>query len=453
MGLKLWRAGLRVVYTPHATLVHHEMASRSEIGDTFDEGAFEAAWRETFALGDPFFHPRLSRDSGAYEIDPEPARALVAGRPLIARDGVRRILVQKLDHIGDFLTALPAIQRLRQRFPKAEIHLLAPAASAVLARLEPAIVNVIAFDFFHAVSQQGRREIDDEDWSALEARLKPYRFDIAVDLRKLGDTREALRYSGARLKAGFNHRGAFPWLDVAVEWEGDLAYIEKHAHVAEDYVLLAEAVSLACEADRRVIAPPPAGAGAALGALPALADLRPGLLDRPLVVVQSGSGNVLRQWPPEHFALLIDLIAGAFDVHFALIGAPGEAALAESVLEGVRARERVWSLVGRTRLEDTPSLLAAARLFVGNNSGPHHLAAALGTPTVGVHSGVVSAREWGPLGPMAVAVQREMTCGPCYLDKPTRCARGLACLQGLRPGDVFRVCEQMLGPALRHGAA
>jgi hypothetical protein len=54
---------------------------------------------------------------------------------------------------------------------------------------------------------------------------------------------------------------------------------------------------------------------------------------------------------------------------------------------------------------------------------------------------------------MAVAVQREMTCGPCYLDKPARCARGVACLQGLRPADVFRVCEQMLGPGLRHGAA
>ena len=96
----------------------------------------------------------------------------------------------------------------------------------------------------------------------------------------------------------------------------------------------------------------------------------------------------------------------------------------------------------------TPSALPL-RLFVGTNSGPHHIAAAMGTPTVGVHSGVVSAREWGPLGPLAVAVQREMTCGPCYIDKPAHCPRGIACLQGLRPGAVFRVCEQMLGADLR----
>ena len=62
---------------------------------------------------------------------------------------------------------------------------------------------------------------------------------------------------------------------------------------------------------------------------------------------------------------------------------------------------------------------------------------------------VVSAREWGPFGPMAVAVQREMSCGPCYIDQPAKCPRGLACLRGLRPAEVFRVCEQMLGAALR----
>ncbi len=451
--LRTWRAGLRVVYTPHATLIHREMASRGELKDSFDEAGFDKTWRNAFALGDPFFHPRLSRDTGDYAPEPEPARVIVAGRPLLARESVKRILVQKLDHIGDFITGLPAIQRLKLRFPDAEIHLLAPAASAALAALEPAIANVIEFNFFHSVSQLGRREVDEEEWRALEARLKPYRFDIAVDLRKLGETREALKHSGARLTAGFDQRGAFPWLDVALEWEGDLPYLEKRAQVAEDYIMLAEAVSLACEADRSVVANTPAEATlAALRALPALGGLRGGLFERPIVVVQPGSGNVLRQWPAEHFGSLIDLIADAFDVNLALIGGPGEAAVAEAVLQHARATAQVWSLVGLTKIEDTPTLLRAARLFVGNNSGPHHIAAALGVPTVGVHSGVVSAREWGPLGPMAAAVQREMSCGPCYLAKPSQCPRGIACLQGLRPADVFRVCEQMLGAGLRRGA-
>ena len=448
--LKMWREGWRVVYTPHATLIHHEMASRAELPDAFDESGFAAAWRDTFALGDPFFHPRLSLDEADYAPEPEPTRVLVAGRPLIARADVRRILVQKLDHVGDFITGLPAIQRLRQRFPQAEIHVLASSASAALARLEPAIDGVIEFNFFHHVSSQGRMEHADEAWLDLEQRLKPYRFDLAIDLRKHTETRDALKRSGARLTAGFDVRGAYPWLDIALEWDTDQPYLPKRAQVADDYLALVETISLACESDRRVIAGPPVEqALAELRAAPWLSDLREGLFDRPVVGVHPAAGNVLRQWPPEHFAQLIDLICGAYDVNIALLGAPGEADIAEAVLAQTRASDRVWSLVGRTKLDQTPLLMRAMRLFVGNNSGPHHIAAAMGTPTVGVHSGVVSAREWGPLGPMAVAVQREMTCGPCYIDKPALCPRGLACLQGLRPGEVFRVCEQMLGAASR----
>ena len=452
--LRMWRAGLRVVYTPHATLIHHEMASRAELADAFDETGFDTAWRNTFALGDPFLHPRLSRDDADYAPEPEPARVIVAGGPLIARESVRRILVQKLDHVGDFITALPAIQRLKRHFPQAEIHLLAPSASLALARLEPAIGNVIEFNYFHSVSQQGRREIGEEDWKALAGAAE------ALSLRSRHRPAQARRDArGAQIQRRAADRRLrqarrLPWLDIALEWDTDQPYLQKRAQVAQDYVALVEAVSVACERERRFVAGPAAEeAISALRALPSFADLRPGLFDRAIVGVHPASGNVLRQWPAEHFASLIDLIAEAFDVNVALIGAPNEDAVAEAVLAQTRAADRVWSLVGRTKLSEAPTLISALRLFVGNNSGPHHIAAALGVPTVGVHSGVVSAREWGPLGPMAVAVQREMSCGPCYLDKPSACARGLACLYGLRPADVFRVCEQMLGAGLRYGAA
>lgn len=239
-----------------------------------------------------------------------------------------------------------------------------------------------------------------------------------------------------------------------MEWEGDQAYLEKRQQVSEDYILLVEAVATACERERAVLVGPPyAQALSALRELPALAGLRPGLFDRPLVGVQPASGNVLRQWPAEHFAQLIDLLVGAFDVNVALIGGPNEGAAADAVFEHAWQRARIWSLVGLTKLAEAPLAMGAMKLFVGNNSGPHHIAAALGVPTIGVHSGVVSVREWGPLGPMAAAVQREMSCGPCYLSKPSLCPRGLACLHGLRPADVFRLCEQMLGAGLRYPAA
>ena len=89
-------------------------------------------------------------------------------------------------------------------------------------------------------------------------------------------------------------------------------------------------------------------------------------------------------------------------------------------------------------------LLATAAVFVGNNSGPQHLAAGLGVPTIGIHSGVVDAREWGPLGPRAVALRRDMSCSPCYIEHAKDCPRQLACLEQLPVAAVYSQCRQML---------
>ncbi|MGO8737835.1 glycosyltransferase family 9 protein [Rhodoblastus sp.] len=443
--LRAGRAGKLVVYTPHTRIIHHEMASRAQLPDVFDPG-FAAEWRNIFLLGDPYFHPALSREDVNYVPEGEPPQLICAGHPLLARDKVKRILVLKLDHVGDFITALPAIQRLQMRFPQAEIHLLAPKASIVLAELAPAIVNSIEFNFFHAVSQEGRRELTEEELQALEQKLSPYEFDIAVDLRKHGDTRPILQRTGARLLAGFDHRNEHSFLDVALEWEGDSSYIGKRAQIADEFIALVERVSLACERDRSVIAGPSRDrAIEAARNIPALADMAPGLFDGKVVCVHPAAGNDLRQWPPEFFAALIDLLIDIAGVNVLIIGAEGEKPIADAVLDEVVRRDRIWSLIGKTSLRDLPVLLRAASLFVGNNSGPHHIAAAVGAPTVGIHSGVVSAQEWGPLGPAAVAIQREMSCSPCYVEALNNCFRDYRCMKGLRPMDVFRVCRRMLG--------
>jgi ADP-heptose:LPS heptosyltransferase len=93
--------------------------------------------------------------------------------------------------------------------------------------------------------------------------------------------------------------------------------------------------------------------------------------------------------------------------------------------------------------------MAESVLFVGNNSGPSHIASGLGVPTVAVHSALVSSDEWGPLGPSAVALRRDMSCAPCYIAHAEQCHRNLACLQSLSPFDVHRLCQRFL--ALRRG--
>ncbi len=74
--LRAHRAGMRIVFTPYASLVHHEAASRDRLEDTFDLRHFEARWNTLFAAGDPFFHPCLSRNSDDYRPDDEPTETI-----------------------------------------------------------------------------------------------------------------------------------------------------------------------------------------------------------------------------------------------------------------------------------------------------------------------------------------------------------------------------------------
>src|SRR5207237_5624040 len=126
-----------------------------------------------------------------------------------------------------------------------------------------------------------------------------------------------------------------------------------------------------------------------------------------------------------------------------LIGAPGEEETADEIIRRVRQPKSITSLVGKLGLSDLPGLLTKVSLFLGNDSGPKHIAAGLGVPTVGVHAGTVDPREWGPIGVNAVAVAREMVCSPCYLTNPQDCRRGLACLRELSPETIYQACERL----------
>jgi ADP-heptose:LPS heptosyltransferase/GT2 family glycosyltransferase len=445
--LRSWQAGLAVIYTPQASLVHHELASRARLEDAYDAERFAGAWRQLFLQGDPYRNPHLGADSDHYGPEPEPAVWLHAGRRGVPADTVRRILVVKLDHIGDFLTAHPALAALAAGFPQAAIDLLVPSATAALARqggMLPAGVHICEieiFDFFHARSGEGRKEVGEAELAALEARLAPRAYDLAIDLRMHPETRTVLRHTGARLCAGFDIENRFPWLDVALAWEGDVRLVRKRAHVSERLVQLVAATQAACATERPAhrsgaAKPPPSKA---FDALPAP------FRARPIVCIHPGVGNVVRQWPAASFAALIDLLAARPGLNAVLIGSPDEAAIADEIKQKVADPSSVVSLVGQVKLAELPLLMQRCILFVGNNSGPQHIAATLGMKTLGIHSGVVDAAEWAPRGTQAMAIRRRMVCSPCYLEFASDCPRDLACLAGLLPREVHAACLHLLG--------
>jgi len=216
--------------------------------------------------------------------------------------------------------------------------------------------------------------------------------------------------------------------------------------VIDSLVQMVDAVAEACESDRDVVHDPisPAEARAGIARLPAVQALGDALFARRRVCVHTGAGAENKQWPAKSFAGLIDLLIGDADVNVVLVGGPDELPIVAETLRHARRAGSVYSLVGKTGLRDLARVLRACDLYVGNDSGPKHMAASLGVPTIGVHAGSVDTVEWGPLGPLAVAIRRDVTCSPCYIARASDCHRGLACLHGIQVSDVYRACRRML---------
>ncbi len=443
--LRAHRAGLFNVYTPTVSLIHHEQVSRAAMPDTYNVERFDADWTALFDQGDPFFSRHLSFDSDDYAVDVEPVEILTTGHPVVSRDQVRRILAIKVDHIGDFITAIPAFRRLKECFPNARLTVLAAKASLSLARLEPAIDEIIEFNFFYARSEKGLRQVNARRLAKLRSQLLSRRFDLACDLRRQPETRAILQSTGARWLAGFDHGYEHPWLDFSLEFERDIATKYKNAHIADALVGLVEMVSRQCGDDRRVISSEMDRHAARAFMRSLVGVTGRACLDRHrLVIVHPGAGGSTKQWQPKSFAGLIDLLVAQHSVCIAIIGSADELPLTSHIISMLRDNSRVFNVAGKAGLGQLPLLLRAGDLYVGNDSGPKHMAAALGLPTVAVHSGAVDPTEWGAAGPYAVNVRRRMVCSPCYLAHAADCHRSMACLTGLLVGDVYAACQRML---------
>jgi len=440
--LKSWSAGLRNIYTPYARLIHHELASRSGMKDQYHVQVFHDQWRTAIAAGDPYVNPHLSLEHDRVTIDSEPYEEVYAGTPLFNAESVRRILVVKVDHIGDCLTAVPTVRRLKRAFPSASITVLAARGTIPIWKAEASVDSIVNFDVFHARSGLGTLKVKPDELLNLGKTLRGMRFDLALDLRRQPDTRHLLPVSGARIVAGFDHQGRFPWLDVALEWDEDVPLRAKHCHVTTDLNALVDRIVSASSPSEPSTSP-----GTSRLKLGAIAKRR--LFAKPLVCVHPGAGSEMRQWPLVRFSELIEGLLGRGQVNVAIIGGADDADLVRQVLHRTGKRHGVFNLAGKLALSELPALLSRAALFVGNDSGPKHMAAGLGIPTVGIHSGVVDAHEWAPAGARAVAVRRHMSCSPCFIEHAKDCPRALACLTGIDSRDVLRSCERMLALAVR----
>ncbi|HWU46016.1 MAG TPA: glycosyltransferase family 9 protein [Humibacter sp.] len=306
----------------------------------------------------------------------DPVDATHAGSGLIGAtgerfEGVRRIAVLRGGGLGDVLFAIPAMNALIATYPAAHITLLGTAVHAALLADRPGVPHsVVQLPVAHGVRDGDGEHPAELDRFFAEMRLE--RFDLAVQLHGGGRfSNPFLLRLGARHTVGGRSEGA-------AELERTIPYVYFQHEVLRDLeiVALAGAASVGAEPSLQVTAAERiAGSRMRDGA------------GRGLVAVHPGATDPRRRWPVERFGEVAAALAlDGYQV--IVIGDSGERRLCDSVVhaaDAIAPGRRVFSAAGTLSLSQLVGLLAAADVVVANDSGPRHLAQAVGTPTVGVY--------------------------------------------------------------------
>jgi ADP-heptose:LPS heptosyltransferase len=337
---------------------------------------------------------------------------------------IRRILVIKLDHIGDFLLSTPAIRALRRAYPSAELIGVVGSCSAAVARVNPHLDRVITYDA--AWFRRGRMGI--VGWGRnlwVRLRLLGLRADLAVNLR--GDHGNLLftYLTGARLRAA--HANApEDGIYRCPFWLTHPALYRDGVHATERCLDVAAAVG-AVPCGLHLEFPVSPAADREAGEL--FARLFPPACP-PLVAIHPGGGWPLNWWPAERYAALADWIVETQKMAVLFVGGPGERAL----VDGIRSRMRqpAVSVCGETTLGVLAAILRKARLFVGNDGGVMHVAEAMETPLV-VLFGCSPAQEFGPRSSRVRIVQGPAPDPPCPQQEwgITLTCRDQPCMKGI----------------------
>jgi len=349
---------------------------------------------------------------------------------------VTHVLAVRLDNDGDVLLTGPAIRALAAAADR--LTLLCGPRGAAAARLLPGVDEVVV----HRAEwiDPDPPPVDRTATLALVDRIAALGVDRAVVFTSFHQS--PLPTALLLRLAGVGWVGA-----ISEDYPGSLLDL-RHRGLDDDLHEVERALSLAAAAG----APAPPGDDGRLAVLP-VPDVTGLVPAGGYVVVHPGASVPARAWAPGHArGLVADLTAGGTDV--VVTGGPGETALTACVAGGARPPGRVVDLGGRTTLAQLAGVLAGARAVVVGNTGPAHLAAAVGAPVVSLFAPTVPAARWRPWRTPLRLLHRPVPCAGC---RARTCpVPGHPCLdggpgEGVRPADVLAALEDLVPSAAHPG--
>ena len=335
-----------------------------------------------------------------------------------------RFLVIRLSSIGDIVHALPAVAALGETYPEAEIHWAVESRYAILLDGNPFVHRLVKLD-----TLGWRKKLATfATWKSVSrglAELRQVGFDAALDFQGLYKSALITWLSRARARLGF----AKQWLREPV---ASIFYTERISPRAGEHVIqmnLALVERLGARAARWQFPLPQSDADARY-----VAQQLAALAAQEFMVINPGGGWRSKRWAPENYAELIRRLSGEFPDVILLTGSPEEAPLIRDIIHSS----------GSPRAKHFPStitqfiaLVRRAKLFLSGDTGPLHLAAAVGTPLVAIYGPTDPARN----GPFSAA---DITLWSHEPTNYTRRAPSAKYLSGISVESVLRAIHERL---------
>lgn len=338
--------------------------------------------------------------------------------------GARRIALIKPSALGDIIHSLPVLTALRQRYPLASITWIVNRAYEPLLLGHPDLDATLAFD--RAASRQGVfRALASYGGFLRECRRQE--FDLVIDLQGLLRSGIMTAACGAARRVGLStaREGATCFYTDVVT-VADFNAI----HAVDRYWLVAEALGVG---DNRKQFRVPVHTMERIWALEQLQGL-----PKPWLALAVGSRWVTKRWPPASFAALARQAQERFGGSVIFVGSGEDVPLSQQTAETLVGPRR--DLTGKTTLPRLSALLSLVDVMIANDTGPLHLAAALGRPVVAPYT-CTKVRLNGPYGAAPNCVETRVWCQGSYLK---RCAR-LECMAELTPDRLWPILQGILG--------
>ena len=343
------------------------------------------------------------------------------GKSLPARFNPQRILVIKLDHLGDVLLATPVFSNLRYAYPSAEIHVLAGEWGEVGLRNHPDVDKIFLYNagFFRRL---GEPKSHCNAITVLSL-MRQQEYDLVIDLR--GDWFTAL----FALMKPTPYRLDYAWLQVANKL-GLAQFTGLHQLERNLDLLRTAGIPISCElpafhtdaADRKWV--------------DNFIHESEILSNRPLIIIHPGSPIPLKRWRTERFAAVADWLIEQKKAQILFVGTRDEVSITSTVQKQMHGKS--INLAGETTVSQLAELLKRCHLFLGNDSGPMHIAAAVGAHTIGLY-GPGNPARFGPIGLNCHTVRRQPHCPPCL---GTVCRfGGEGCMKDIRIEDIIHTIQ------------